>query len=100
MERAVPILPVDDLKAAKEFYVKALDFQVLYEASDDGLIGILGLERGTIRFTLDCPMDGHGKDACVSLEAESSDAYYYEWRKKVEIRHPPKNESWDGRTFD
>ena len=100
MERAVPILPVDDLNAAREFYVKALGFRVLYEASDDDKTGILGLERGTIRITLDCPMPGHGRDACVSLEVESADAYYNEWQKKVEIRNPPKNESWDARTFD
>ena len=100
MERAVPVLPVDDLNAAKEFYVNALGFRVLYEASDDSKTGILGLERGTIRITLDCPMAGHGRDACVSLEVESADAYYDEWHEKVEITHPPKNEPWDGRTFD
>ena len=100
MERAVPVLPVDDLNAAKGFYCQALGFRVLYEASDDGKTGILGLERGTIRITLDCPMAGHGRDACVSLEVESADAYYDEWHKKVEIRNPPKNEPWDGRTFD
>jgi len=100
MERAVPILRVDDLKAAREFYVKALGFRELYEASEDGKTGILGLERGTIRISLDCPLPGHGRDACVSLKVESADAYYHEWRKKVEIRNPPKNESWDARTFD
>ena len=100
MEQAVPILPAEDLGVAKDFYVEKLGFQVLYEASDDGKTGILGLTRGTIRITLDCPMAGHGRDACVSLLVESADVYYDEWQSKVEIRHPPKNESWDGRTFD
>ena len=100
MEQAVPILPVDALSVAKEFYVKGLGFQVLYEASEDGETGILGLARGTIRITLDCPMAGHGRDACVSLLVESADVYYDEWKDKVKIRRPPKNESWDGRTFD
>ena len=100
MERAVPVLPVDDLRAAKEFYVKKLGFRVLYEASDDGKTGILGLGRGTIQITLDCPMAGHGRDACVSLVVKSADVYYGEWQNKVEIRHPPKDETWDGRTFD
>jgi transketolase len=54
MERAVPVLPVDDLCVAKEFYVNALGFQVLYEASEDGKTGILGLERGTIRPIHEC----------------------------------------------
>ena len=47
MEQAIPILPVDDLGAAKEFYVDALGFRVRFEASTDGKTGILGLERGT-----------------------------------------------------
>lgn len=100
MEQAIPILPVDDLGAAKEFYVDALGFRVRFEASTDGKTGILGLERGTIVLTLDCPMAGHGRDAAVSLVVESADAYYEEWHSKVEIRNPPKNESWSGRTFD
>ena len=100
MERAVPVLPVDDLETAKAFYVQGLGFQLLYEASDDGKTGILGLARGTIRITLDCPMAGHGRDACVSLEVASADAYYDEWKDKVAIRRPPKNEPWDARTFD
>jgi catechol 2,3-dioxygenase-like lactoylglutathione lyase family enzyme len=34
MERAVPILPADDLAVAKRFYVTGLGFRVLYEASE------------------------------------------------------------------
>jgi uncharacterized glyoxalase superfamily protein PhnB len=26
--------------------------------------------------------------------------YYDEWRARVEIRRPPKNEEWGARTFD
>jgi hypothetical protein len=36
MERAIPVLPADDLKVAKEFYVNRLDFDVRFEATDDG----------------------------------------------------------------
>jgi catechol 2,3-dioxygenase-like lactoylglutathione lyase family enzyme len=100
MERAVPILPADDLAVAKEFYVGALGFSVSFEATDDGKTGLLGLERGTLSLTLDCPMSGHGREACVSLQVESADAYYNEWRQRVSIRRPPMNESWGGRTFD
>ena len=99
MERAVPILPGDNLGAAKEFYVGKLGFTVLFEATDDGINGIMGLERGTIELTIDCPMSGHGRDACASLRVNSADAYYEEWRQKVEIRRPPFNESWGARTF-
>jgi catechol 2,3-dioxygenase-like lactoylglutathione lyase family enzyme len=94
MERAVPILPADDLALAKEFYVDGLGFNVSFEATDDGKTGLLGLERGSLCLTLDCPMSGHGREACVSLHVESADAYYNEWREKVAIRRPPKNELW------
>lgn len=99
MERAVPVLPADDLRVAKDFYAK-LGFEVLFEATEDGTSGIMGIRRGTIELTIDSPMTGHGRDACVSLQVESADAYYEEWRDKVEIRRPPKNESWGARTFD
>ena len=100
MERAVPILPADDLAVAREFYVGGLGFNVSFEATDDGKTGLLGLERGGLCLTLDCPMSGHGRDACVSLQVESADAYYNEWSEKVAVKRPPKNESWGARTFD
>jgi len=100
MERAIPILPGDDLTAAKDFYVRGLGFQVSFEVTDDGKNGLLGLERGTLSLTIDCPMSGHGRDACVSLRVDSADAYYDEWRGRVAIKRPPKNEEWGARTFD
>lgn len=36
MERAIPILPTEDLKTAKAFYVTGLGFRVTFEASEDG----------------------------------------------------------------
>jgi uncharacterized glyoxalase superfamily protein PhnB len=100
MERAVPVLPGDDINVAKDFYVDGLGFQVSFEMTDDGKSGLLGLERGAISLTIDCPMSGHGRDACVSLQVENADAYYLEWQNRVEIRRPPKNEPWGARTFD
>jgi uncharacterized glyoxalase superfamily protein PhnB len=100
MERAIPIMPADDLRVAKEFYVDRLGFDVTFEATEDGKNGLLGLERGGISLTLDCPMSGHGRDACISLQVESADAYYTEWHERVEIRRPPRNEPWGARTFD
>jgi catechol 2,3-dioxygenase-like lactoylglutathione lyase family enzyme len=100
MERAVPILPADDLAAAKAFYVDGLGFRVTFEASADGRTGLLGLARGTIELTLDCPMKGHGRAACVSLRVDDADAYYREWIAKVAVLRPPRNEEWGARTFD
>ena len=92
MERAIPILPTNDLATAKAFYVDGLGFRVTFEASADGRTGLLGLQRGTIELTLDCPMDGHGRNACVSLHVTDADACYQEWSAKVTPLRPPKNE--------
>lgn len=100
MERAVPSLPGDDLSVAKDFYVDKLGFAVQWEATADGKTGIMGLERGTIELTIDCPMTGHGRNACASLRVNNADAYYEEWRQKVEMKRPPQNEPWGARTFD
>jgi uncharacterized glyoxalase superfamily protein PhnB len=100
MERAIPVLPADDLRVAREFYVDGLGFGIRFEATEDGTQGLLGLERGEIWLTLDCPMSGHGRGACVSLQVEDADAYFDEWKARVAIRRPPKNEQWGARTFD
>lgn len=100
MDIAVPILPVDDLPVAREFYLDKLGFDLEFEASDDGKTGLLGVRRGTIRITLDCPMAGHGRDACVALRVESVDSYYEEWRSRTPVKRPPHDEPWGARTFD
>jgi catechol 2,3-dioxygenase-like lactoylglutathione lyase family enzyme len=100
MELAVPILPADELAAAKAFYVDRLGFAVTFEASDDGRTGLLGLKRGTIQLTIDSPMDGHGRNACVSLLVDDADVYYREWNAKVTVLRAPRNEEWGARTFD
>jgi len=98
-EHAVPVLPGDDLGVAKEFYVGRLGFTVQWEDTADGKTGIMGLQRGGIELTIDCPMSGHGRDACVSLRVDDADAYYERWRDGVEIGHPPRDETWGARTF-
>lgn len=99
MELAIPILPADDLRAARAFYVDGLGFDVRFDASEDGVSGLLGLSRGSMWLTIDAPMSGHGRQACVSLQVESADRYYAEWRKRVEIPRPPRDETWGARTF-
>jgi catechol 2,3-dioxygenase-like lactoylglutathione lyase family enzyme len=100
MERAVPILPADDLAVARAFYVDALGFAVAFESTDDGRTGLLGVRLGTIELTLDCPMAGHGRDACVSLHVDDADRYYEAWRQHAQMLRPPRNEPWGARTFD
>ena len=100
MERAVPVLPVDDLAQARRFYVDGLGFEMTFEVRNDDGSGLMGVRRGSIAITLDCPMSGHGRDACVSLEVEDADRYYEEWRQRVEVKRPPRNEEWGARTFD
>ena len=98
MERAVPILPAEDLVAAKAFYVDRLGFEIAFEASEDRRTGLLGVRRGSIYLTLDCPMDGHGREACAALHVDDADQYYEEWRGVA--KRPPTSEEWGGRTFD
>ena len=100
MERAVAILPTKDLAAAKAFYVDRLGFQVTFEVSEDGHSGLLGVARGTIEITLDSPMQGHGKNACVALQVDDVDDYYRESSSKVDVLRPPRGEEWGARTFD
>lgn len=99
IERAVPILPGDDLSVAKEFYVGKLGFTLQWEATEDGKSGLMGVERGTIELTIDCPMSGHGRNAVASLRVNSADAYYEEWHDKVPMKRPPQDEWWGARTF-
>ncbi len=77
-----------------------LGFRVTFEVSEDGVNGLLGVERGSIALTIDCPMSRHGRDACVSLQVESADAYFDAWRERVAVKRPPRNEPWGARTFD
>ena len=100
MELAIPILPADDLSVAKVFYVNGLGFHVTFEASEDGRTGLVGLQRGTMHLTLDSPMQGHGRNACVSLRVDDADAYYREWSGRVSVLRPPRDEEWGARTFD
>lgn len=99
-ERAIPILPTQDLVAAKAFYVDGLGFRVTFEVSLGEGAGLVGLERGTIELTLDSPMDGHGRDACVSFRVQDSDACYRAWSPRVPVLRPPRDEPWGARTFD
>lgn len=98
-ERAVAVLPGDDLRIAKEFYLDKLGFTLLWEDSSDGHSGIMGIERGGLELTIDCPMSGHGRDACVSFRVNDADAYYEGWRQTVDIPRPPRDEEWEARTF-
>jgi uncharacterized glyoxalase superfamily protein PhnB len=100
MEKATPILPTEDLCVAKMFYVDRLGFRVTFEASEDGHSGLLGIARGTIEMTLDSPMSGHGRNACVALQVDDADRYYREWSLKVDVLRAPKDEEWGARTFD
>jgi uncharacterized glyoxalase superfamily protein PhnB len=79
---------------------KGLGFNVRFEATENGTQGLLGVDRETISLTIDCPMSGHGREACVALEVDDADAYYEAWRSQVEVLRPPKNEPWGARTFD
>jgi catechol 2,3-dioxygenase-like lactoylglutathione lyase family enzyme len=98
-ERAVAVLPGDDLAATRAFYIDRLGFTLQWQDTADGSTGIMGLARGGLELTIDCPMSGHGRDACVALHVQDADACYHAWRDRVEIPQPPRDEVWDARTF-
>jgi len=100
MEKAVPILPAEDLAIARVFYLEGLGFHVTFEATEDGHSGLLGIARGGLEITLDSPMRGHGREACVALHVDDVDRYYQEWVSKVVVQRGPKDEDWGARTFD
>ena len=99
MELAIPVLPADDLRSARAFYVDGLGFTVRFEASEDGMTGLLGLARGPMWLTIDAPMSGHGRQACVSLQVDDADRYFSEWRARMDIPDAPRNQPWGARTF-
>ncbi len=99
MSIAVPNLPSSDLFVAKQFYVEALGFVVVFESSEDGHSGIMGLEREGMRVNVDSPMDGHGRKVCVSLEVDDVNSLYHEWSARLEGLQPPVNQPWGARTF-
>ena len=99
MERALPNLPADDLQTAKAFYVEQLGFNVVYEASEDGKSGVMGLQRGGFALHIDAPMSGHGRNVVVTLEVEDADALFNEWRGATGLGRPPRDEDWGSRTF-
>ena len=99
-ERAVPILPADDLAAARAFYVDTLGFTVTFDTSSGGGTGLVGLKRGGLELTIDSPMQGHGRRACVSLRIADADALYGEWSARTTVLRRPRNEPWGVRTFD
>lgn len=99
MERAVAILPADDFSEAKAFYVDRLGFRLQWETTSDGVRGLFGVERGGMALTIDAPMSGHGRQACVSLHVDDADAYYDEWRQTVSAITEPRDEPWGARTF-
>lgn len=98
-ELAVAVLPIADLTAARAFYVEGLGFDVDFEFTNDDGSGMIGLRRGSMRITLDRPMDGHGRNACVSLLVDDADRYYEEWRARLPVEQPPRDEPWGARTF-
>ncbi len=99
MALAIPNLPSSNLSIAKAFYVGRLGFQVFFEETDNGITGIVGLERDGMRINIDAPMSGHGRQVCVSLEVEDIDRLYTEWSAALGLTEQPAIQPWGARTF-
>lgn len=99
MAIAVPNLPSSNLSVGKAFYVDRLGFKIVFEASEDGVSGIMGLERDGMRINIDAPMSGHGRRACATLEVDDVDALYQEWSSALSLKEKPLDQPWGARTF-
>lgn len=99
MEQAIAVLPGDSVTVARKFYADALGFDVAWEASANGVDGLIGFKRGGMELTVDCPMSGHGRNACISLRVSDADSYHEEWRRRVPIEQAPQDQEWGSRTF-
>ncbi|HUG15915.1 MAG TPA: hypothetical protein VMM78_12970 [Thermomicrobiales bacterium] len=66
----------------------------MYEATEDGTSEVMFVQRGGFALHLDAPMSGHGRHVVVTLEVEDTDAMYDQWRGRVELSRPPRNEEW------
>ncbi|MCG9895011.1 MAG: VOC family protein [Fimbriimonadaceae bacterium] len=99
MNRAVANLPSLDLVVARRFYCDLLGFQVIFDTSEGGREGLVGLERDGMRINIDAPMDGHGRQACVSLEVDDVAALHAEWAAHLPGLEPPADQPWGARTF-
>lgn len=97
---AVPNLPSADLSVARQFFVNKLGFGVVFDNSDNGRSGLLGLERQGMRINVDSPMEGHGRNVCVSFEVDDVDALYKEWSRVLDNVRPPSDQPWGARTFE
>lgn len=100
MNIAVPNLPSADLSVARAFYVEKLGFSVIFDSSEGGSAGLLGLVLDGMRVNIDAPMDGHGRRACVSLEVADLDGLYGRWSSQVPGIGAPVEQEWGARTFE
>jgi catechol 2,3-dioxygenase-like lactoylglutathione lyase family enzyme len=99
MSLAIRNLPAVDLNAARRFYVDRLGFKVIFDSSDGGAEGLVGLERDGMRINIDAPMDGHGRKACVTLEVDNIEALHAEWIKALNLDEPLIDQPWGARPF-
>ena len=95
MEKAVPVLQIDDYKEAKIFYVEKLGFEILFEARHEpGFPVFMGIQKGDLLFCLSEHGRGH----------QGTEVYLYVddielWRaacerNSISIEQPPTAMPW------
>jgi len=84
-----PVLRVSDVQASREYYVRALGFQVNFETED-----FISVSRGNCCLFL-CQGDQGHPGSWVWIDGKDVDAVYEEYKTSgAKIRHPPTNYSW------
>jgi catechol 2,3-dioxygenase-like lactoylglutathione lyase family enzyme len=84
-----PVLRVSDVAASRDYYVKALGFQVNFEAED-----FISVSRGRSTLFL-CEGDQGNQGSWVWIDGKDVEVVYEEYKTSgAKIRHPPTNYSW------
>jgi PhnB protein len=106
MTGTLPVLPVSDVRAAMDWYVKVLAFNSLFEQpSSDGVIvaGQVEKQGSTVMFNLnpkEAGQRGGGIYLWIRVEESNLDAFYEDLQKAgVEVVEPLQDGFWGDRYF-
>lgn len=102
--KAVPEIPVGDVKQAADYYVRALGFQLDWHSTEDGIAGI---SQGDSRiFLTDAPFrKQYGSSGPVVLwlnldSRQEVDELYQHWQQTgAKIIAAPEDKPWNLREF-
>lgn len=95
MEKAVPVLQIDDYAEAKSFYVDKLGFEILFEARHEpGFPVFMPVEKGGLLFSLSEHGRGH-QGTEVYLYVDDIEAWHALCEENdIQIEQQPHTQPW------